>query len=36
MKKNLTIQDLKRIKKNSLLKKKKIVLCNGVFDLIHI
>jgi len=36
MKKNLTKKDLKRIKKNSLLKKKKIVLCHGVFDLIHI
>ena len=36
MKKNLTINDLKIIKKKSLLKKQRIVLCHGVFDLIHI
>ena len=36
MKKNLLIKDLKDIKKKSVLKKQKIVLCHGVFDLIHI
>ena len=36
MKKNITIKDLKNIKKRSFLKKQKIVLCHGVFDLIHI
>ena len=36
MKKNITIKDLKNIKKRSFFKKQKIVLCHGVFDLIHI
>ena len=36
MKKNLSIKDLKQLKKKSLKSKKKIVLCHGVFDLIHI
>ena len=36
MKKNLSIKDLKIIKNKCILKKQKIVLCHGVFDLIHI
>lgn len=36
MKKIIQIKDLKLLKKNSIIKKKKIVLCHGVFDLIHI
>ena len=36
MKKNFLIKDLKIIKKKCILKKQKIVLCHGVFDLIHI
>ncbi len=36
MKKIIQIKDLKNIKKQSVIKKKKIILCHGVFDLIHI
>ena len=36
MKKIIQIKDLKNIKKQSIIKKKKIILCHGVFDLIHI
>ena len=36
MKKSISILDLKKIKKNSKSNKQKIVLCHGVFDLIHI
>ena len=36
MKKIIQIKDLKNIKKYSVNKKKKIILCHGVFDLIHI
>ena len=35
MKKIIQIKDLKNIKKQSVIKKK-IILCHGVFDLIHI
>lgn len=36
MKKSVTFKDLKNIKLKSKQKKQKIVLCHGVFDLIHI
>lgn len=36
MKKNISVIDLKKIKKRGKSNKQKIVLCHGVFDLIHI